>query len=121
MPAARPDVICAGNADRLTAQLVLQGANVPFTGEAERMLHNRGVSVAPDFVANAGGVICAAMEYQGATQAAAFAAIAEKVGANCAEILQAAHERKVLPSAPATTPAMVRVTEATRCQRFGVF
>jgi glutamate dehydrogenase (NAD(P)+) len=64
IPAARPDVITAGNADRLKAKLVLQGANIAFTNDAERMLHSRGVTVIPDFVANAGGVICAAMEYK---------------------------------------------------------
>ena len=41
-----------------------------------------GVLVVPDFIANAGGVICAAMEYAGATQRAAFDAIGEKIRAN---------------------------------------
>ncbi len=67
IPAARPDVIRDDNVARLRARLVLQGANIPFTLGAEKLLHERGVLVVPDFIANAGGVICAAMEYRGAT------------------------------------------------------
>ena len=79
IPAARPDVIHEGNVARLRAKLVVSGANIPTTTEAERHLHERGCSVCPDFIANAGGVICAAMEYHGATEAAAFEAIEEKI------------------------------------------
>jgi glutamate dehydrogenase (NAD(P)+) len=60
-PAARPDVIDASNVDRLRTRLVIQGANIPITEEAELQLHRRNVLVVPDFIANAGGVICAAM------------------------------------------------------------
>jgi glutamate dehydrogenase (NAD(P)+) len=35
-------------------------------------LYRRGVLVLPDFITNAGGVICAAIEYQGGTEKAAF-------------------------------------------------
>jgi glutamate dehydrogenase (NAD(P)+) len=66
IPAARPDVIHAGNVTRLQTQLVAEGANIPCTAEAEQALAARGVLVLPDFIANAGGVICAAVEYRGA-------------------------------------------------------
>jgi glutamate dehydrogenase (NAD(P)+) len=59
-PAARPDVVRKENVNRLTTKLVPQGANIPFTPEAEHILHEKGVLVLPDFIANAGGVICAA-------------------------------------------------------------
>jgi glutamate dehydrogenase (NAD(P)+) len=65
IPAARPDVVTRENVDRLSTRLVLQGANIPFSSEAEQILHERGVLVVPDFIANAGGVICAAVEYHG--------------------------------------------------------
>jgi len=68
IPAARPDVVHADNVSRLRARLMPQGANIPCTLEAERALHARGILVVPDFIANAGGVICAAMEYRGGTQ-----------------------------------------------------
>ena len=85
IPAARPDVIRADNVDRLRARLVLQGANIAVTAEAEARLHARGVLAVPDFIANAGGVICAAVEYRGGTEAAAFETIAEKIRSNTAQ------------------------------------
>ena len=62
IPAARPDVLRADNAARLRTKLVAQGANIPATPEAEAALHAAGILVLPDFIANAGGVICAAVE-----------------------------------------------------------
>ena len=67
IPAARPDVIRRDNVARLKTKLVPQGANIPFTAEAERILHKAGTLVLPDFIANAGGVICASVEYHGGT------------------------------------------------------
>ena len=61
IPAARPDVVHEGNVERLRAGLVVQGANIPLTEGAEAYLHEHGVLSVPDFIANAGGVICAAM------------------------------------------------------------
>lgn len=120
IPAARPDVIDAGNADRLNTKLVLQGANIPFTAEAEHLLHRRGITIVPDFVANAGGVICAAMEYQGATRSAAFAAIAEKVGANTDAVLRQARARQVAPRDAAAAIASERVNAAMHLRRFRI-
>lgn len=121
IPAARPDVITESNAARLNTRLMLQGANIPCTVGAERALHERGIVVVPDFIANAGGVICAAMEYRGATQAAAFAAIAEKVHANTDAVLTLARERGVAPREAATQLAAQRVREAMAHRRFGIF
>lgn len=118
IPAARPDVIRGDNAARLNAQLVLQGANIPCTAEAEHARHRRGVIVAPDFVANAGGVICAAMEYQGATRQAA---IAEKVGANTSATLKHARAQNITPREAATALAKVRVLSAMQTRRFRLF
>lgn len=120
IPAARPDVIHAKNVTRLDTRLMLQGANIPCTAEAEHALHQRGVVVVPDFVANAGGVICAALEYHGATQSAAFAAIAEKVEANTAVTLDQARIQQITPRAAAATVAQGRVRQAMATRRFNV-
>lgn len=119
IPAARPDVVREDNAGRLQAKLVLQGANIPFTEAAESALAARGVLVIPDFIANAGGVICAAMEYHGATRGAAFEAIAAKVRENTAAVLQAVKARQQLPRAAALELALGRVRSAMRLRRFG--
>lgn len=121
IPAARPDVVREDNVGRLKTKLVVQGANIPFTEGAERILHEKGVLVVPDFIANAGGVICAAMEYQGATQTAAFAAIEEKLRANTKQVLEAVAQRKLLPRIAAIELATGRVRKAMAYRRWGVF
>lgn len=120
IPAARPDVIRVDNVGRLRTRLVIQGANIPFTPEAERTLHDQGVMVLPDFIANAGGVICAAMEYRGATQVQALQAIEEKIGANVATLLQSVHADGVSPREAAVKMATARVEEAMGNRRFSI-
>jgi glutamate dehydrogenase/leucine dehydrogenase len=117
IPAARPDVLHAANAGRLRARLVLQGANIPATPEAEALLHERGIVSVPDFIANAGGVICAAVEYHGGTQAQAFDAIAEKIRDNTRTVLDRARRAKAPPRAAAVELALQRVEEAGRYRR----
>ena len=56
------DVVTAENVHRLRTRVVAQGANIPCTAEAEKRLHAQGVLCLPDFIANAGGVICASVE-----------------------------------------------------------
>ena len=121
IPAARPDVVREDNVDLLRTRLVLQGANIPFTSGAEKILHDRGVTVVPDFIANAGGVICAAMEYAGSTRSAVFAAIEEKIRANTAAVLSESRARKILPREAAFAIATRRVREAMRYRRWGIF
>ncbi|MHC4910526.1 MAG: Glu/Leu/Phe/Val family dehydrogenase, partial [Planctomycetota bacterium] len=87
IPAARPDVVTAANVDRLATRLVLEGANIPITPEAEGMLHERGVLVVPDFIANAGGVICASVEYHGGNEPQALETIEVKIAANVEAVL----------------------------------
>lgn len=118
IPAARPDVINAGNVDRLDCKLVLQGANIPATADAERRMHERGILSVPDFIANAGGVICAAAEFHGGTQAAAFASIREKINRNTHEVLQAARDRGVLPREAANEIAQARVRKVMQVRRW---
>ena len=88
IPAARPDVLRADNVARLQTRMVVQGANIPCTPEAELALHKRGILNVPDFIANAGGVICAAIEYHGGTQHAAFEYIDERIRANTRLVLE---------------------------------
>jgi glutamate dehydrogenase (NAD(P)+) len=121
VPAARPDVVTEENVDRLRTKLVVQGANIPCTVGAERRLHEAGVLVVPDFIANAGGVICAAMEYHGASQSAAFASIEEKVRANTEQVLVAARTNRVTPREAAFQLAAERVRQCAGYRRWGIY
>jgi glutamate dehydrogenase/leucine dehydrogenase len=114
IPAARPDVIRKDNVHRLKTKLVAQGANIPFTPEAERILHEKNVLILPDFIANAGGVICASVEYHGGTESQALQTIEEKIRANTEEVLADAKKRNLLPRQAAVELAEVRVRKAMR-------
>jgi glutamate dehydrogenase (NAD(P)+) len=118
VPAARPDVIHAGNVEDLKAKLVISGANIPVTPEAEATLAEQGVLLVPDFIANAGGVICAAVEYAGGTESAAFAAIEEKITANTREVLEEVSRTDVTPRAAAVAMAQRRVRQAMALGRW---
>jgi len=121
IPAARPDVINEDNVDQLKAKLVIEGANIPITAGAERMLHERGVLCVPDFIANAGGVICAAMEYHGATESAALEAIEEKLRRNTEIVLATARDRHLLPREAAHDMALDRIRTAMGYRRYSLF
>lgn len=112
IPAATADVIHEGNASAVKARLILEGANIPVTRRAEETLHERGVLVVPDFIANAGGVIMAAMEYAGKSEQEAFAAIGERIRNNTLLILGRAAGEHLLPRSAAEALARERVYRA---------
>lgn len=117
VPAARPDVITHENAHRLKCKAIIQGANIPCTAQAEQILHNRGILSVPDFVANAGGVICAAVEYHGGTYKQAFETIEEKVRENTKAVLDLAKAHSQMPLEAAMVLAKQRVAEAMAYRR----
>jgi glutamate dehydrogenase (NAD(P)+) len=121
IPAARPDVIHADNVDRLNAKLVVQGANIPVTHSAEKTMHERGILSIPDFIANAGGVICAAMEYKGSNKSAVFQTIEEKLRRNTQMVLDRMKNEGVLPRQAAVELATERVQNAMSFRRFSLF
>ncbi|MCP4226660.1 MAG: Glu/Leu/Phe/Val dehydrogenase [Actinomycetia bacterium] len=116
IPAAGPDVLRLDNVDRLQADLVVQGANIPATPAAEDSLHGRGVVCIPDFVANAGGVICGAIEYAGGTRRQAFETIDEQIRSNTDMVLERAANQEESPrqSALAIVGDRVRAAMTTR-------
>jgi len=114
IPAATPDVINKENVNRLRARLIIQGANIPVTIEAERILHEKGIISVPDFIANAGGVIMAAMEYARKSEKEAFSAISERIKKNTGLILEKTFKEKILPRQAAEEIARERVLRAMR-------
>jgi len=63
IPAALSEVITEHNADRVRARILVEGANGPTTLEADKILEDRGVTIVPDILANAGGVIVSYFEW----------------------------------------------------------
>lgn len=117
VPAAQPDVITKDNADQVRATVVLQGANIPVTTEAEQLLHQRGVLSFPDVIANAGGVICASVEYRGGDREAAFTAIRSKISDSARELLDRVRSGVEEPRKAAERMAVDRVAAAQSYRR----
>jgi glutamate dehydrogenase (NAD(P)+)/glutamate dehydrogenase (NADP+) len=117
VPAARPDVIHDGNVDRIAARVVLEGANIPATAAAERRLHDRGVLVIPDFIANAGGVICAAVEHRGGSRRDAETTIEERIRRNAEDVLSRAARDGVTPREAAMAVTVDRIRRASAFRR----
>jgi glutamate dehydrogenase (NAD(P)+) len=63
IPAALEQQITAANAHLIQARMVIEGANGPTTPEADDILHERGILVVPDVIANAGGVTVSYFEW----------------------------------------------------------
>jgi glutamate dehydrogenase (NAD(P)+) len=63
VPSALESQVHAENAPRVRARLVIEGANGPLTPEADEVLRDRGITVVPDILANAGGVIVSYFEW----------------------------------------------------------
>jgi len=63
VPAALEGQITAGNARSVRAKVIVEGANGPVTSEADRILTERGVTIVPDILANAGGVVVSYLEW----------------------------------------------------------
>jgi glutamate dehydrogenase (NAD(P)+) len=63
IPAALENQITMDNAPRIKAKVLTEGANGPTTPDAHNHLHERGVFVIPDILANAGGVTTSYFEW----------------------------------------------------------
>lgn len=118
IPAARPDVLHSTNVQQLKCRLVLQGANIPATAEAELWMHEHGIVNVPDFIANAGGVICASVEHHGGTESQALAVVEERIRQNVSLVLERSRTEKRQTRNVATELARERVRDAMRYRRY---
>lgn len=62
-PCALEGQIDVHNAEKIQAKIIVEGANGPVTNSATKILHKRGVFIAPDVIANGGGVIVSYFEW----------------------------------------------------------
>lgn len=63
VPAATMSQINIDNANKIKARLIVEAGNAPVTPEAIEMLHQQGISVLPDILVNAGGVMVSYFEW----------------------------------------------------------
>lgn len=120
IPAAREDVIDKDLARATSAQLIVEGANLPITPAGLEVLHERGVAVVPDFIANAGGIIAAAHSMDARYSPfpvhpdKVFAMISMKMRQNAETVLSESRRRALAPHLAAQELAQDRVREAMR-------
>jgi glutamate dehydrogenase (NAD(P)+) len=125
IPAAVQNQLTEKNADHIRARLVVEGANGPSTLEADRILAERGITLVPDILANAGGVTVSYFEWvQGLQQ---FFWSEQEVNDRLIRLMQRAfkdvwgvsRQRQVDLRTAALMRGIERVAEAKR--RRGVF
>jgi glutamate dehydrogenase (NAD(P)+) len=63
VPAATEDVITSTNAGDIKAKLIVEGANGPTSSKADNLINEKGITVVPDILANAGGVTVSYFEW----------------------------------------------------------
>ena len=63
VPAATENQINSQNADKIKCKVLAEGANGPTTAAADEILHQKGIFVVPDILANAGGVTVSYFEW----------------------------------------------------------
>jgi glutamate dehydrogenase (NAD(P)+) len=118
VPAATQDVVDADLARDLDVLLVVEGANLPLTADAREVLAARGITVVPDFIANAGGVIAAAFAMEAryspfpVEAETIFAAISSKLRTNTTQVLDESASLGETPHAAAWRLAADRVRQA---------
>jgi len=105
IPGSRTHTIAADVARTIAARLIVPAANVPLTPEADAILYQRGVTVVPDFVANAGGVLLAVVATMGGGEKEAFAVTEQRIVANTERALVEARAREMSPLQAATAIA----------------
>ncbi len=124
VPAALGHVINGGNARDVRARLVVEGANAPVTPVADEILTERGITVIPDILANAGGVTVSYFEWVQNLQQ--FRWSADRVDQELVATLERAYRtvrevseaKKVMMRTGAFILAIRRVAAATELRGF---
>lgn len=112
IPAALPDVINEKNIGEIKTKIIVEAANIPIIPEVEKVLHERGILVIPDFVANAGGVISSYAEYRGYNPVQMFKFVERKIKKNVKAVLNISKEREIKPRDAAMDIVKERVKKA---------
>jgi len=109
VPASIPDVINEKNVDKIKARLIVEAANIPAANESEKRLHENGVLIVPDLIANVGGVISSYAEYVGENPERMFEMVEEKIVKEVSFVLDEAKKEDISPREAALRIAQKRL------------
>lgn len=125
IPAALESVLTRDNADRVKATMIVEAANGPTTPEADLILHDKGVIILPDILANAGGVTVSYFEWAQNIQGYYWAEdevnqkLERVMKRSFQDVYETAENNKVDVRTGAYMLAISRVAEVTRLR--GIF
>ena len=125
VPAALENQITEANASQIKATLIVEGANGPTTVEADKILTDRGITVIPDILSNAGGVVVSYFEWVQNIQSLTWDE--DNVNANLEKIMIKAfkqvwtlsQDRNVTPRMAAYMVSLERIAKAKKIR--GIF
>jgi len=125
IPAALENQITEENASDVRAKVIVEGANGPITGTADKILSKKGTTVVPDIIANSGGVIVSYFEWVQDVQAYLWTEdqvnqrLKELITSAFTGVWDAAQEHKTDMRQAAYMEAVGKVVEVTRLR--GIF
>jgi glutamate dehydrogenase (NAD(P)+) len=120
VPSALENQITQQNARKIKAKIIAEGANGPTNTEADKILHDRGIFMVPDILANAGGVTVSYFEWVQNLQELLWneEEISDRLTRilkkSFAEVLTLSRKEKVDMRTAALMLGIGRVAEATR-------
>ncbi len=107
------DVITEDNYQDVKARIIVQGANLPIVPGLEEKLHEKGIFVVPDIVANAGGVIASWLEHEkpDTTEEEMLSVIREKIRKTTSAVIETCEAEGVHPRSAAVEVAHSRIEQ----------
>jgi glutamate dehydrogenase/leucine dehydrogenase len=120
VPAALGGQITVSNVENLKCKIVVEGANGPTSPEADKILHDKGVIVMPDILANAGGVTVSYFEWvQGMmhlfwSEEEVNRRLEEIMGRACTQVFEMSTKSGLRPRMAALRIGVSKIAEAKR-------
>ena len=120
IPSALAGEIRLANARKIKARVIIEGANNPVTPEADRILEQMGVTVLPDILANAGGVVVSYFEWVQNLQQVSWEeeyvnkALMKKMVSSYRDVRELSKKEKISFRVAAYMIALGRVMKATK-------
>lgn len=111
IPASVTNVINEANKNQLKSKIIVEGANIPMTESTENELHQRGVIIVPDFVANGGGIISSYAELEGLNPEVMLRLVEEKITQATTAVMTESLVNQELPRTAALRLASARALD----------